>query len=117
MSQTGALIESILNVYKSTAKYPRIRGNTTCYFYKDLSNKHNGEPMFVLGPTWKLSILYMAIVNTGVGIGIDHLNHDSWMFHFLYIGMIFWNIVSIYLVVLNPGLAPRDPAIHQSRYL
>lgn len=68
--------------------------------------------MFVLGPSWKLSVLYMLVVNILVGIGIDSLRHDSWIFHVLYAGMILWNLVTIYLIVLNPGLAPRDHGIH-----
>jgi hypothetical protein len=94
-----------------------MRGNTTCYMYNDVFNNRNGEPMFVLGPTWKKSVVYMFLTNVGVGLGIDSLDHTSWIFHFLYVGMIFWNLVTIYLIVLNPGLAPRDPGIHQKKYL
>lgn len=116
-SQTGALIESIIKVYKQSEKFPRIRGNTTCYVYNGIFNKNHTEPLFVLGPTWKRSFAFVLIVNILVGIGIDSLSHDSWIFHFLYVGMILWNLVTIYLIVLNPGLAPRDPSIHQTKYL
>jgi len=117
ISQTGALIDSIVKVQNESEKCPRKRGNMTCFVYNEVFNKIRGEPLFVLGPTWRKSMLYVLGVNILVGVGIDTLDHRTWVYHLLYIGMIVWNLVTIYLIVLNPGLAPRDPSIHQKIYL
>lgn len=108
VSQTGMLIENIIKSFSDDAKYPRRRGNMLCFFYNN-----SGEPLFALGPGWKRALLLVIIINIGVGIGIDSLDHKSWIYHFLYLGMIAWNIVTVYLILLNPGLAPRDPKIHK----
>lgn len=117
ISQTGALIQSIISIQKKSSKFPKQRGNTRCFWYADMFNNRNGEPMFVIGPNWKKSLFFITMINILVGIGIDSLDHGSWIFHFLYLGMILWNLASIYLIVLNPGLAPLDPNIHTKVYL
>ena len=77
----------------------------------------SNEPVFAVGPQWKNSILYFVLVNIGVGIGIDHLDHDTWAYHTCYLTLMIWNLVTIYLVILNPGMAPRDPSIHSETYI
>lgn len=115
---TDNIVSEILHKYReSDDKFPKIRGNTRCFLYDDRLAKIPGEPKIVLGPNWIRSLVLMLIINIGVGIGIDSLDHKSAIFHCLYIGMIFWNLFHIYLILMNPGLPPKDPTRHNPEYL
>ena len=112
-TQTGILIEKILQNYKTSDKHPKRRGNMSCYWYNNtIFGGIKDEPFIVLGPSFYKSLFYLFAVNVFVGIGINSLNRDIFFYHFLYLCMVAWNIVSIFLITLNPGLAPRNPQIH-----
>lgn len=110
-STTGELIKKIKEYYLTAEKRPRLRGNVKCYCYI------NNEPLFVIGPGFKRSILIFFAVTIGVGVGIDYLDHSTWAFHVMYVTLLLWIITTLYLILMNPGLAPLDPSIHSNGYL
>lgn len=88
-----------------------------CLLYNNSVSSLKGEPVFVLGPGWARSMAQVILVDVFVSIGIDSLENSSVVYHLLYLGMVAWNIVTCLLIMLNPGLAPRDPHIHTQTYL
>ena len=75
------------------------------------------EPLFTIGPDWRHSIVLLIATNALVGVLINFLEHDSFMFHTCYLSLVAWNLVFIYMCLLNPGLAISDPRHHTNQYL
>ena len=113
-TQAGRLVNAVYSLYHINEKTPKQRGNVHCFFYTDIVEK-NG-PLFTLGPQWKNSVLYLLVVNFGVGTVINCLE-AGWMCTLMNLGLMLWDVVTLYLVLYNPGMAPIDPHVHRIEYL
>lgn len=111
-SPAGRIINTIFTQYAVTDKTPRYRGKQLCFLYLN-----GNEPMITIGPDWKYSIAYWFFVNFFVGISINSLEHDTFMFTMCYLALLAWDMCSLYLILLNPGVASIDPRIHNGEYL
>lgn len=114
-NDTGKMINLIFKMYKNSEKKPLWRGKNKIMLYTDSFSKT--EPAFCLGPGWKYAMMVFIAVNVALGIVIDALTHESFMFHICLASLVIWDCMHLALVVTNPGIAPRDPNIHSDEYL
>lgn len=109
---TGRLINKIIAQYSEAERQPRYRGNLFCIYFANKS-----EPVFVIGPHWQYALAMLVVTNFVVGVAVDTLKHDNWM-HLPCLGALYaWDFLTVYLILINPGLSPRDPRVHTRQYL
>ena len=113
-TQAGRLVNAVYSLYHINDKTPKLRGNVHCLWYSDIVEKN--QPVFTLGPQWKNAALYLFTVNIGVGTAVNCLQ-PGWMNSVMNLGLVLWDVVTLYLVLYNPGMAPLDPHVHRIEYL
>ena len=74
------------------------------------------EPLFTIGPHWKNAVLFFFTVNICVGTVINCLE-KGWVSSFMNFSLILWDVVTLFLMLYNPGMAPIDPHVHRIEYL
>ena len=109
---TGRLINKILAQYSQAERQPRYRGNLFCIYFASKS-----EPVFVIGPQWQYAIAMLVVTNFVVGAAVDTLKDDNWMHPVCLAALYAWDFLTVYLILINPGLSPRDPRVHTRQYL
>ena len=75
------------------------------------------EPVLVLGPDWPYALVKLLAVNLVVGYSINTFVRDSWFYWTFDWVLFIWNLIFLLLVIWNPGMAPKDPNIHNMVYL
>jgi len=79
--------------------------------------QYENKPRIVIGPEWKLALLYFFLVNLCMSICIGFIKKDTVMRLLSIIFLIIWDILFLILFIKDPGLAPRNPNIHNLIYL
>ncbi len=81
-------------------------------------NKKN-EPRIVIGPDFAFSLLEMALVNGILGAVLNSAaNHELWsVFAAGLVILVGHDLAFMSTVMVNPGLAPRNPSAHSKGYL
>lgn len=94
---------------------PRKLGKTYCFLYDPVSN----TPTIVIGPDWQFSIVKWIAMNSLAAFTIFQswasLKHNL-AFTILGISLA-ENFTFILTMLINPGLAPRNPQVHSQKYL
>ena len=56
-------------------------------------------------------------MNSLVGSAVDCLRHETYMYHVCWAGLVVHNIIYCAIVLVNPGVSPRNPNMHSETYL
>ena len=84
----------------------------TCFYLG-----YNPEPIVVIGPHWPYALAMVFATNLLIGIPVATIKDSSWMFPIFVLTLLLWNLLTFYLILINPGLSPLDPHIHTKSYL
>ena len=84
----------------------------TCFYFGEST-----EPSIVIGPHWRYALALVVATNAFIGIPIATIKDSSWMFPVFVATLVLWNLLTFYLILINPGLSPHDPHIHNKDYL
>ena len=137
---TGKLINSIFKMFHRDRfiQKTRYRGNLLSLFYLpellkptedeirivQLNNRLGGftaeEPILCIGPDWMYSVLTFVAVNITIStvISVQPVRFKyGIMFGLNIFAHILWNVFFLITCLWNPGIAPRNPEIHEGSYL
>ena len=70
------------------------------------------EPVIVIGPHWPYALVLVIVTNLFIGGPVATIKDSSWMFPIFVATLALWNLLTFYLILVNPGLSPTDPTIH-----
>lgn len=85
---------------------PDYRGNTICLFYQ------NNEPLITIGPNYKFSLLEIFLTNILMYFALVARSKIQFLWHVSIIVVVLKNVSFLLVVLVNPGLLPRDPNLH-----
>jgi hypothetical protein len=107
-------VDRCIDAYNKEPR-PKRLGATRCFLY----TKEN-EPLIVIGPDWHFSLTKILLVNAIVGGIVASYNWTGSEKVLKQIGillLVFENLAFLATMMVNPGLAKRNPDVHSKSYL
>lgn len=77
----------------------------------------NHEPIFTIGPDWKMSLFELFLTNFVMFMVLRQTRHVKYVWTISMVVLALKNFCFLLTCLVNPGMIPRNPHIHNIEYL